>query len=171
VQTELSLALPDINPELSAFLKENYSLEEAQRLTRMSRTGFFRFRGDHGIGKAAGKVNGAEVVRGLERARGRTGNGPFPSLREYAAKLMTREQVCLQFGFKVTSLYKRRCRHQVPLLPGGILHCDDIIAALEAERRGERRLASRGPIRVMTRTRKLRKAPKPIARSLGSPGA
>jgi len=168
VQTHFDFALPDIDSATSAFIKESYPLDEAQRLVRMSRTGFFRFRGEHGIGKAKGKVNGAEVVRALERVRGLTGQGPFPPLREYAAKLMTREEVGLHFGFKVTSLYKLRVRHRVPLLPGGIFHCDDIIAALEAERRGERRLASPGPVRVMTRSRKLRKAPKPIA-ALGSP--
>jgi hypothetical protein len=162
VQTQFPFALPDIDPATSAFIKECYPLDEAQRLVRMSRTGFFRFRGEHGIGKAKGKVNGAEVVRGLERVRGLTGRGPFPPLREYAAKLMTREEVGLHFGFKVTSLYKLRVRHRVPLLPGGIFHCDDIIAALEAERRGARRPASPGPVRVMTRVRKPHKAAKAV---------
>ncbi len=138
VQTQFPFALPDIDAATSAFIKESYPLGEAQRLVRMSRTGFFRFRGEHGIGVATGrKVNGAEIVCGLERARGLPGKGPFLSLRDYAAKLMTREEVGLHFGFKVTSLYKLRVRHRVLLLPGGIFHCDDIIAALEAERRGE----------------------------------
>ena len=80
-------------------------------------------------------------------------------------KLKSRVEVCLLFDFAVTSLYKLRVRHQVPLLPGGIFHIDDVVAALEAEQRGERRLAGPGPIRLMTRARKLPKAPKPISAS------
>lgn len=163
MQTQFAFALPDIDSATSAFIKECYPLDEAQRLVRMSRVGFFRFRRDYGIGKAMGKVNGAEVVRGLERARGLTGDVPFPSLRKYATMLITREEVCLHFGFKLTSLFKLRVRHRVPLLPGGTFHCDDIIAALEAARRGERRLERRGPIRVMTRVRKSPKASMPFA--------
>lgn len=171
VQTELPFTRPDINPEMMAYIKECYTLDEAQQLVRMSRTGFFRFRGAYGIGVATGrKVHGAEVVRGLERARGLPGKGPFPSLREYALKLLTREEVCRDFGFKLTSLYKLRVRHRVPLLPGGTFHCEDIIAAIEAERHGERRDAGSGPIRVMTRMRNPRKVAKTIS-ARGAPSS
>lgn len=172
MQTELPLDLPNIAPSPVAHLGDWYHLEGAQRLLRMSRTGFYRFRKAHGIGVATGrKVLGSMIVRGLERARGRPDAGPLPPLHEYAKKLKSRVEVCLLFDFAITSLYKLRVRHQVPLLPGGVFHIDDVIVALEAEQRGERRLAGPGPVRVMTRTRKARKASKQISRSLGSPEA
>lgn len=154
VQTGLPLTLPDINLELSAFLKECYSLENAQRLVRMSRTGFFRFRSDYGIRTTIGrKVHGAEIVHAFELARGRPGVDPVPPLREYAMKLLRRREVCAHLGFELTSLYQLRIRHPIPLLPGGLFHADDIIAALEAERRGEHRVAGLLPVRIVNTVR------------------
>lgn len=164
MQTQHPLASQQQDRPLSAFVKECFPLEEAQELVRMSRTGFFRFRSDYGIRTIFGRrIHGADVVKALELARGRRTTESVSSLREYATKLMRPNEVCAQFGIGLTTLYTLRVRHNVPLLPGGTLHCDDIIASLEAERRGERRLASAGPIRVMTRARgKPRKALEPI---------
>lgn len=145
---------PNINAELDAFTGELYQLEDAQRMLLMSRTGFFRFRSVHRIRTIMGrKIHGADVVRALEVCRGRGVEKPLPALRDYSKSLLSRHEVCSRFQLKITSLYKLRVRHKVPMVAGSVFHVDDIIAALDAERRGERRPAGPDPIRVMTRTR------------------
>lgn len=164
MQTQFPFALTDTDPATSAYIEELYSLQDAYHLTRMSRTEFYRLRRDSAIRVVPGqRVHGADIIRVFERFRGLTGNGPYATLREYSAKLLKRWEVCAKFGMKITSLYKLRVRHQVPLLPGGTFHSDDIIAALEAERRGERRAVGIESFRVMTRVRRLRKVTKAVA--------
>lgn len=155
MQTQFPFALPEAQPAISAYVDGLSRLDEAQRPVRMSRTEFYRLRRDCGVHPVPSRrVHGADIIRTFERHRGLPGNGPYPTLHEYSCKLLKLQEVCTTFGMKVTSLYKLRIRHKVPRLPGGSFLCDDIIAAIEAERQGERRPASRGPIRVMTRSRR-----------------
>lgn len=159
MQTQPPIASLEQKLQLGTLVNECFSIDEAQQLVRMSRTGFFRFRGDYGIRTTFGrKIHGADIVRALGLARGQSGMGLLPTLREYAKKLMRPDEVCQQLGLGLTTLYTLRVRHHVPLLPGGTFNCDDIIAAFDAERRGERRPASATQVRVTTRVRKSRKA-------------
>ena len=154
MQTHFPFFRPEADLAPTVYNSDWYSLNEAQRMLKMSRVGFYRFRNTNGIGVATGrKVLGSAIVRALERARGLKETASLPSLRDYGSKLKSRVEVCLLFEIKLTSLYKLRVRHQVPLLPGGNFHIDDINTALEAEQRGERRAAGQNPIRVMTRSR------------------
>jgi hypothetical protein len=86
------------------------------------------------------------------------------SLRDYAAKLKSRVEVCLLYEIKLTSLYKLRVRHQVPLLPGGTFHIDDINAALtlqasHLQRSASPRCSAESPLAM------------PAPRSVGVPSA
>ena len=54
---------------------------------------------------------------------------------EYAANLLTISKAQAAFGFKYQTFRRFRKYHQIPILPGKRIHIDDIIAALEKERR------------------------------------
>jgi hypothetical protein len=45
------------------------------------------------------------------------------------------------FGFTRTSFWRFRIKHRIRLLPGRQINIDDVIAGLQAERRGQRRAA------------------------------
>ena len=54
---------------------------------------------------------------------------------EYAAKLLPISKAQALFGFKISTFWRFRQNHRIPILPGKRIHIDDIIAALERERK------------------------------------
>jgi hypothetical protein len=54
---------------------------------------------------------------------------------EYAAKLLPISKAQKAFGFSESTFLRFRNHHRIPILPGQRLHIDDIIAALERERK------------------------------------
>jgi|GEM_PF-5774738 hypothetical protein len=59
---------------------------------------------------------------------------PDTTAEAYAAKLLTVSEAQAVFKFKESTFLRLRKKHKVQLLPGKMVHVDDIIAALEHER-------------------------------------
>lgn len=154
VNTQLNLPLDIVEcvSSVSAYCNELFRVNDAMELLRMSRTDFFRFRKNHLIRTLPGRrLHGADIVRVFERKRGLSAEGPFPPLIEYAKKLLKLDQAGCAFQMSETTLYLLRVRHKVPYLPGGMLHHDDIVAALEADRRAETNDNRASAVRVVSR--------------------
>jgi hypothetical protein len=58
-----------------------------------------------------------------------------PRAQEYAVKMLTVSAAVSAFGFSTSTFMRLRRRHKIQILPGRKVHVDDIIAALERERR------------------------------------
>jgi hypothetical protein len=66
-------------------------------------------------------------------------SGSAATLRRNLVALKTAE---VEFGFSRVSFWRFRKRHRIRLLPGRRVNLEDILAAFEAERSGQRRLSS-----------------------------
>ena len=153
--TQLPLDIVECVSPVSAYCNELHRVNDAMELLSMSRTDFFRFRKINMIQTLPGRrLHGADIVRVFERARGLSAEGPFPSLIEYAKKLMKLDHAAIAFQMSETTLYLLRVRHKVPYLPGGMVHHDDIVAALEAERHAEPPCKRASAVRVVLRREK-----------------
>ena len=56
-------------------------------------------------------------------------------VEDYVAKLLTVSEAQAAFGFSESTFLRFRQRHRIQLLSGKRVHVDDVIAALDRERR------------------------------------
>jgi hypothetical protein len=63
------------------------------------------------------------------------------AIAELKVRLLNLRSAENAFGFSRTAFWRFRKRHRIRLLPNGRVCIDDVFAGLEAERRGQRRIA------------------------------
>lgn len=127
---------------VAAYVKSQVALDDAQELFGFSRTSFFRFRRRHAIATLPGrKISLADIVAAFESERRRNTGYSGVAVEDSAAyrdKLLTLGRAAEVFGLSTTDFWRLRLRHRISKLSGNQVHVDDVIAALEAERRRQR---------------------------------
>lgn len=148
--TQVPNNLPGRIPEsVTIYLETIVRLVDAQSMFGFSRTSFFRFRRAHHIASLpGGRVSLIDIVRGFEEERKIPvipGSAPqkwtgtnLAAVFEYRSKLLALCRASEIFELPSTTFWRFRLKHSVGKLSGAHVHADDIIAGLDAERRGSR---------------------------------
>ena len=133
---------------VAVYLETKIPLLEAQNLFGFKRTTFFRFRVKHGIEVLPVRcVSVIDVVQAFENERKLStslnatkwlGTG-MAAVLEYRSRLLPLRHASAAFKIPGTSFWRFRLRHGIQTLSGGFVHADDLVASLDAQRRGVRR--------------------------------
>lgn len=88
----------------------------------------------HG-GRKKGRRRDAPISHSIVFRRLLRNSVSVQKAEEYVAKLLTVSAAQAAFGFSESTFLRFRQRHRIQLLPGKRVHIDDVIAALDRERR------------------------------------
>lgn len=140
-QATLQAQVSDIVSDATTYVKALVSVDEAMKLFGFKRTTFYRFRAKHHVPVVLGRrvhvgdiISACEIERGKRNAYGPPLHATMADAKNYSTKLITLATAGRLFDLSTTSLWRLRIRHRVPLVAGGRVHADDIVAALDRER-------------------------------------